>query len=137
LRQRLEQESAALAALAQPERLDESALTAQLDKVLDLERELKHLHTSALVQVKNLLTDEQQTRLHGLLKSGAAANDVRERLGQKLEQVQAGVQKWQAGGRDPAAIAQTLSSKVQPMLRAGKIEEAEAELDRLLDELNK
>jgi Spy/CpxP family protein refolding chaperone len=137
LRQRLESETAALAALAKQERVNETALLAQLDKVLDAERELKHLHMGLLATIKNLLTPDQQVKLREMTKDGGSklAEAVRKRLGEKVEKVKEGVQKWQASGRDPSAIAQAMEEKFRPLIDEGKIIEAEAELDRLLDQL--
>jgi hypothetical protein len=133
----LERETAAAAALAKQEHVDEAALAAQLDKVLDVEREVKHLHLGVLVAIKNLLTPEQQTKLREIAKSGTAqlADDTRKRLTEKVERVKEGVQKWAADGRDPSIIAKTMEEKFKPLIEAGKITEAEAELDRVLEQL--
>ena len=42
---------------------EQQALT-QLDKVLDIEREIKRLHIGLAVRLKNRLTPEQQEQLH-------------------------------------------------------------------------
>jgi Spy/CpxP family protein refolding chaperone len=42
---------------------EQQALT-QLDKVLDVEREMKRLHIGLAVRLKNRLTPEQQEQLH-------------------------------------------------------------------------
>jgi Spy/CpxP family protein refolding chaperone len=137
LRAKLEHETAALSALAKPERLDEAALDAQLDKVLDCERALKHLRIGLLVATRNLLTPEQQTKLRGIVKDGIAQleEDTRQRLSEKVERVKEGMQKWAARGRDPSVIGKTMEEKFKPLMDAGKITEAEAELDRLLEQL--
>lgn len=44
--------------------VNEQQALAQLDKVLDLEREIKRLHISLAVRLKNRLTPEQQDQLH-------------------------------------------------------------------------
>ena len=44
--------------------VNEQQALAQLDKVLDLEREIKHLHFGLAVRLKNHLTPEQQEQLH-------------------------------------------------------------------------
>jgi len=44
---------------------EQQALT-QLDKVLDLEREIKRLHIGLAVRLKNRLTPEQQEQLHNM-----------------------------------------------------------------------
>jgi len=59
--------------------------------------------------------------------------DTRRRLSEKVEQVKVGAERWAASGRDPSAIAKAMEEKVKPFLDAGKVIEAEAELDRVLD----
>jgi Spy/CpxP family protein refolding chaperone len=137
LRARLERETAALSAIAKQDRVDEAALSAQLDRVLDLEREVKHLHLGLLAATKNLLTPEQQAKLREIAKDGGAqfTQDTRKRLSEKVERVKEGAEKWGARGRDPSAIAKAMEEKVKPLLDAGKIIEAEAELDRILEKL--
>jgi len=139
LRVKLERETAALAALAKPEHVDETALNAQIDKVLDVEREVKHVHLGLLAATKNLLTPEQQAELREIAKDGGKqlSEDTRKRLSEKVERVKAGAQKWAASGRDPSVIGKTMKEKVKPLLDTGKIVEAEAELDRLLEQLTK
>ena len=43
--------------------VNEQQALAQLDKVLDAEREIKHLHIGLAIRIKNKLTPEQQTKL--------------------------------------------------------------------------
>ena len=83
--------------------MDEAAIVVQLDKVLDVERELKHLHIGLLVAIKNLLTPEQQAKLREIAKDGGTQleHDTRKRLTEKVERVKEGTQKWAASGRDP------------------------------------
>ena len=135
LRAKLERETAALSAIAKQDQVDEAALGAQLDKVLDVEREVKHLHVGLLAAIKNLLTPEQQAKLREIAKDGGAQfmQDTRRRLSEKVEQVKVGAERWAASGRDPSAIAKAMEEKVKPFLDAGKVIEAEAELDRVLD----
>lgn len=137
LRARLERETAALSALAKTQPADEAALLTQLDKVLDLERELKHLHLGLLVAIKNLLTPAQQAQLREIVDKGDTqfAREMVKRLSERVEQVKAGAQKWVASGRDPSGIAKAMDEKVKPLIDAGKVIEAEAELDRLLEQL--
>jgi len=137
LRARLERETAALATLAKQQRVDEGALVAQLDKVLDVERQLKHLHLGLAVAIKNLLTPEQQAKLRQIAQDGGAQlmAATRQRLSGKVERVEAGAQKWADSGRDPSDILKTMEDKFKPLIEAGKVVEAEAELDRLLERL--
>ena len=46
--------------------VNEQQALAQLDKVLDLEREIKRLHIGLAVRLKNRLTAEQQEQLHNM-----------------------------------------------------------------------
>jgi Spy/CpxP family protein refolding chaperone len=137
LRSELERESAALSAMVKQPRVDEAAVIAQLDKVLDVERALKHLHVGLLAALKNILTPEQQTRLRDIARDGGArlGEDARKRLSGKVERVKAGAQKWAESGRDPSEIAKAMEEKFKPLIDSGKIVEAEDELDRLLEQL--
>jgi Spy/CpxP family protein refolding chaperone len=137
LRAKMERETAALAALAKQDHVDETAIGAQLDKVLDVEREVKHLHVGLAVAIKNLLTPEQQAKLREIAKDGGAKiiEATRKRLTEKVERVQQAAQKWAAGGHDPSDILKAMKEKVKPLLDAGKVIDGEAELDRLLERL--
>lgn len=46
--------------------VDEAAVLAQLDKVLNVEREVKRTQIALMVRIKNRLTPEQQARLRQL-----------------------------------------------------------------------
>ena len=60
-----------MASIVKQERLDEGQTLAQLDKILNLEREIKRAHFTLIVRLKNALTPEQQTRLQEIKrKSG-------------------------------------------------------------------
>lgn len=55
-----------LAELLDKPAVDQAAALAQLDEVLKVEREVKRAHIGLLVQLKNLLTPEQQAKLSTL-----------------------------------------------------------------------
>ena len=143
LRAKLEREVAAFAALAKQERVEEAAIIAQLDKVLDAERELKHLHTGFGVAIKNLITPEQQAKLReiakGVTKGSDAFHQLEEatskRIAEKIERVKAGVQNGQLSNSGRAAILKTMEETVAPLLKADKPMEVEAALDRVLKQL--
>jgi len=145
LRVKLERETAALSALTKLERVDEAAIIAQLDKVLDLEREVKHLHVGEGVTIKNLLTPEQQARLREISLEMAKDHatftrlqqETGKRISAKIQRVKESTQKWMASGRDPSAIARSLEETLKPLMTSGKVFEAEAELDRVLEQLAK
>ncbi len=123
LRAKLEAETAALAALAKQDRVDEAAIGVQLDKVLDVEREAKHLHVGLLLAIKNLLTPEQQAKLREIAKGGGTQliEATRKRLTDKVERVKQGTQKWEAAGRDHAGHRQNDARKGQAAPRSGQV----------------
>src|SRR5438132_3554542 len=57
----------ALHALMKANPVNEQQALAQLDKVLDMEREIKRLHFGLAIALKNKLTPEQQAKLHELM----------------------------------------------------------------------
>jgi len=57
----------ALHALMKVNPVNEQQALAQLDKVLDTEREIKRLHFGMAIALKNKLTPEQQAKLHELM----------------------------------------------------------------------
>ncbi len=63
------------------------------------------------------------------------AEAMRQRITAKVERVKEGVKTWAASGRDPSAIVKALQGTIKPLLDAGKANEAEAELDRVLEQL--
>src|ERR1019366_5022288 len=59
---------------------------------------------------------------------------VHQRVSAKFERVRLGMDRWSASGRDLSAIHRIMEEKVKPLLDTGKSIEAEAELDRVLDQ---
>ena len=66
-----------------------------------------------------------------------SAEAVHQRVAAKIERVKEGARSWAASGRDPSPIARTMEEKVGPLIASGKFSEAEPELDRVLEQLNK
>jgi|SRR6266498_479507 len=66
LQWQLSDELEKMVALVKQETLDEPAVLAQLDKVLNAEREIKRLQFSLLIHIRNNLTPEQRARLSEL-----------------------------------------------------------------------
>jgi len=65
-----------------PNAVDETQALAQLDKVLDTERQIKRLHFSLGIRLKNQLTLEQQAKLRGMRMTPSA--DGQPRPGEQL-----------------------------------------------------
>ena len=55
-----------MGSLVKQEKVDEAQTLAQLDKILNLEREIKRTHIALVIRIKNRLSAEQQTRLQEL-----------------------------------------------------------------------
>jgi len=62
----LQGESQKMVRLLQARPVDETAVLAQVDKVLALERQVKRTQILLLVRIKNLLTEAQQAKLADL-----------------------------------------------------------------------
>lgn len=63
LQWRMQEQSQRLAALLDKPVVDQATALAQVDTVLGVEREVKRLHITLLIQIKNTLSAEQQTKL--------------------------------------------------------------------------
>jgi Spy/CpxP family protein refolding chaperone len=66
LQWQLQDEGEKMVALVKQEHVDEQRVMAELDKILDLEREIKRTQISLVVKIKNTLTAEQQARLQAM-----------------------------------------------------------------------
>ena len=140
LQQRLQKEVEALGTLLKREQVEEQAALAQFDKVLSQEREVKRAHLAFVLGIRSKLTREQQAKLRDI-KSKIAAGQIRspeevQRVLQgKMQKVQENVQRWQNDGRDPSAVAEIMQ-ELEPLMKQGKLKDAEALLDRALKLLN-
>ena len=138
LQERLKKENDALAAIVKPERVDEPAALAQLDKILDVEREMKRAQIGFMLAIKNQLTPEQQAKLAAFRKAHAVGlapmEELQKRLVAKAERVKAGVEKLLASGGSTAAVA-AIMDEARTLMEQGKPTEAEAAIDRALKEL--
>jgi len=67
LQWKLQDQTEALHEVMKSPSINEQQALAQLDKVLDIEREIKRLHIGLAVRLKNRLTAEQQEQLHKML----------------------------------------------------------------------
>lgn len=60
---RLQGEVETMAALVQQDRVDELRILAQLDRILNFEREIKRTHMTLMIRIRNRLTLEQRAKL--------------------------------------------------------------------------
>ncbi len=66
----LQPETQTLADLVAAESIDEAAVLAQAERVMDMEKQIKLIHMSLVIQIKNLLTVEQRATLRELQGGG-------------------------------------------------------------------
>ena len=119
------------AALAEKPVKADAAL-AQLEKVMDREREMKRAHLKLVLAVRQQLTAEQIEKLAGMKKVPAlAGGDTERAIHEKAKRVEQGAARWQSEGRDPSPIAE-LMQKIEPLMREGKAREVNAVLDEAL-----
>jgi Spy/CpxP family protein refolding chaperone len=59
-----------LADMLKQNHVDQAKAIAQLDAVLDVEREIKHTQLGLMIQVKNELSPDQQAMAHKLMSAG-------------------------------------------------------------------
>jgi Spy/CpxP family protein refolding chaperone len=59
-----------LATVMKESSVNEQQALSQLDKILDTEREIKHLHIGLAIRIKNKLTPEQQAKLQAMKRMG-------------------------------------------------------------------
>lgn len=60
----IQDEMETMISLVKKDRVDEQQVLAQLDKVLNFEREIKRTQFSLIIRIKNKLTAEQQAQLY-------------------------------------------------------------------------
>ena len=81
-----------------------------------------------LFSLRLLLTPEQQAQLRKI-------EEASKRVTQKVDRVNQIARTWENASRDTSFIAKAMDEKVRPLVEAGRVLEAEAELDRLLEQL--
>ena len=59
----IQDEQLKLAELVSQPRVEETAALSQIDRVLELERQIKRAHLASLIRIKNALTPEQQQQM--------------------------------------------------------------------------
>lgn len=144
--QTLQAEMAALNALLEEQPVNQEKVLAQLDKVLDAEREIKKANMTLALSIRSRLTPEQIEAASKLTADGAKREGVErpaggaERPGQKaapeetaalrvkLQEVQALARRKQAQGVD-ISRARELVESVKGLVAEGKMKEANEALD--------
>jgi len=152
VQQRMAADTAAMRELLAAVPPDEAKCIAQLDKVLDDEKAVKHINLSLMLEIKSKLTPDQIAKLtalrdraktgDGIPKVGGdtgapkAGGDaaVPEALRGKLQEVRTKATARQQAGGDISGIKATVQ-EAQTLAQQGKFNEAEAKLDEALNQL--
>lgn len=103
LQQRMREETGALVAMLAQARPDEAAVLAQYEKLNATENEVKRLRVRMTLQVKAILTAEQQAKAREL-RSGAVGASARDGIAGKLQRVKQGLERWKHEGRDVTRV---------------------------------
>ena len=117
----------ATAKLAEKPDADRAAVLAQFDKMSDREKDIRRAQFAMLLDLRKNLTEEQSTKLAEIRAKATPPASLRE----KVERVKAAAAKAQGEGRDMTPVGQIMQ-QFDPLMRAGKFQEAEALLDQLL-----
>ncbi len=70
LQWQMQDETQQLSELLEESSVDETAVLARVDRVLEVERQVKRAHLTLLIRIKNALTSEQQYTLKSLRTGG-------------------------------------------------------------------
>ena len=126
------QESDVLAELLSREIPDAAAVATQFDKVLTLEDDVKRVRLKMSLQVRTVLTPEQQKKLGTLQNRGTRGNPVpseQQELAAKMERVKELIERSKNEGRDLSPMRE-MWKRVSQLTHDGKT----AEASRLLEE---
>ena len=110
--------------------IEERSALQHMERVLDLEKELKQLQLRLVIQIRNDLTPKQRKLVSALPKTEQQPDD-QQRLRKKLQQVQQEVQRLARDGQPPVDVIE-LMQRFPELMRKGNAKEAEALLDRAL-----
>ena len=135
LQSQLKEQTRKLGLIIADSESNESAVLAQLDNVLDQEREVKRLHIAMLYRIRHLLNDSQRAEL---LKLKAEAKTISHQmqllLKTKMLRVQKIVQQRMKVGRPPHEISEQMEA-FKRLVKSSQPEAAEAVLDEVLEKL--
>lgn len=114
---------------------NEAQLLAQLDKVLEQERQIKRLQLATMFRIRNRLTSEQLTRLQEIRKKmSKSQQQVQQRLQSKLQRLHELVEQRVKSGQPPHQVAERMQA-FPKLMEQGKVSEAESLLDDSLRKL--
>ena len=123
-----------LAKLLAASKVDEEAALKQLDEVLAIEKELKHMHFRVMIQIRNELNTEQQKIAAKLDRSPQHAKGLEQRLKAKIARIEKEIRSRAQAGKPPRDVIDMMQ-KFPKLMQKGQVKEAEALLDNVLKSL--
>jgi len=125
LEQRMENEHRKLASLLKKTKLDQTEVLSQMERMHNLEGQVRRLHITLLIKIKNMLTPEQQAKLRPMKK---AMRTVHEKNGTRGK-----AHARMGGTRTDMWEIESHRFDCELAIEAGDFKGAEAALDRILD----
>lgn len=135
LQQQLQQELKSLGDLLQEPTSDAAGLLAQMDKILDTERDAKRSQLGMLIRVRSQLTAAQRAEAVKIREEAMLAqHELQIRIQGKLEKLNAAATALARQGKSPQELLAMMQG-FDPLVQQGKITEAEALLDQVLERM--
>jgi Spy/CpxP family protein refolding chaperone len=119
-----------LADLLRKEQIDIDAVLGELEKIQRKQAEQARRNIRLLLEIRKVLEPAQRERLSSFKKAGPGEYPP-PALKQKLAKLQSNVQEWVSSGHDPLPISE-LMQEFEPLIRKGKLKEADALVSRAL-----
>ena len=116
------------------DRIDEDAALKRFDELVAVEREQKRLHLKTMIRLRNILT-AKQIRIARQLRNQSANQVVELRLKTKMRRIEKEVQSRSQQGQPPFEVVERMQ-EFPKLMKAGKVNSAEALLDRVLKMLD-
>jgi len=120
-----------LAELLAADSIDEETALKQLDEILAIEKDLKHLHLRLMIHLRNELTAKQRQAAAKIQRTSKPPEGLEQRLHAKLSRIEKEVQSRAEAGRPPFEVGE-LMQKFPKLMQNGQVNEAEALLDRAI-----
>ncbi|MCP4176115.1 MAG: hypothetical protein GY758_35690 [Fuerstiella sp.] len=115
--------------------VDERSAVTQLDQFLTIENEQKLRHLQFMIQVRNEMTVAQRQAAMRLGERAISTKDLEQSLKAKLGSIEAELQSRAEGGQAPPD-AVDLMQQFPLLMQSGRVRQANALLDRVMETLN-
>lgn len=135
----IEKHNQELVRLLKSESIEEVLALKELQSYLTAEQKLKQLHFTAMLRIRNVLTDAQRTTLiakrksmsRDAMKSGQRESKTEQRLRAKVERIKKEVESRVSSGSPPMEAAKLMQG-FSELMQKGRVDDAEAILDRVM-----